>query len=1101
MVLGSHAMDFTFKHYNSEHGLSQITILSIFEDSDGFIWIGTRNGLNFFDGHEFTRFFNNPWEDNSLSNNVVNAITADKNGVLWIGTEAGLCSYNKEFHQFNRYDLKELYKGGWNITSLQFDDQGNLWIASNFGVHRMDRGSMEIYPVALLTNGPKIEDKHFYQIIKTTIGDVFLAGASGLYKVDPNRLNTVIKQSYSFHEQVLDFAESIAETPDGKLLVSSQSKLWEVNPQNFEARIFNNQYKGLSFGSRNIIVLDQSTAWVGSYDGVFILDYENGQYIHRLHHIGDDHLSLSDNSVHGMLRCVNGDIWIGTWSGGLNYYSPYQNIFDVFQHSVKNPEYTLNSDIINSFAEGPDGKLYIATGRGGLNIYDESTGTYQYVLTNLNIRRLLFEDESTLWLGTYYNGIVKYDIQTRQSKFYKHQKGDQAIIPANTNHALLKDKNGTIWIGSWNRLYRYDPEKDHFVRYAYKVADINDYHTIEQIIEVGNNLWLITNTGIQVFDPANQKFIRRHQYEPGDRNGLPGDVLFHATIDKTNKLWIAGQGGISYYIPESQSFYTLTVEDGLPSNMPVCLVVDDANNLWISSAHGLSVLNQVNMRFRVFDQTNNLQSYTFREGSCYRCKDGTLYFGGMNGYNKVDPRAVKVDPNKPRIVITDLKLFNKIISPENNPILERSISELDTLVLDYFENVITLDYVAVDYSEPYKNQYAYMMEGFETEWNNVGKLRTATYTNLAPGTYVFKVKASNGDGIWNDQGKSLVIKIIPPIWLTNWFRVMMVLTIVFGVTLFYKLRVRTYKRNQVLLKQTVSDRTRELQEINEQLGEKNEQVLEQKEEIEAQRDSLKETLRHLEQTQEQLVESEKMASVGTITAGLAHELNNPLNYIVGLSDPIKRDLQDVLENVREDKKEESKELIEEINNLLDSIADGAKKAATIVKNLLDISPRGPKSDNQLFSVNEIISATTLLISKTNPNAEIKVELKDQIQIYGNQVEINQVLINMIHNGLDAIPAEKKAIVEVTGEKGSDSYLLSIRDNGIGMSHEIMQKIFDPFFTTKPPGHGTGLGLYISYSIIKKHGGKIDVASTENEGTTFTIRLPLPSSSQVLKKAN
>lgn len=1096
------AKDFTFKHYNSEDGLSQISILAIHEDQDGFMWFGTRNGLNYFDGHKFTSYFTNPWDANSLPNNVINAITSDDKGILWIGTEAGLCSYDKEFNKFTRYDLKELYKGGWNIASLQFDRNGDLWIGSNFGIHRLQMNTGEVNAVSILAKGPKFKDLHFYSIIEDQDKEIWLAGAPGLFKADLERRNVVIRQAYSFEGETLDYAESIAEIATNKLLVSSKSKVWVVDTKNFKSYTINNNFKGqLDFESRGILNVNDSIAWVGSYAGVMMLDYKNGEYTRWLKQNKDDHLTLSDNSIHSMTLCKNGDIWVGTWSGGLNYYSPYQNIFDVFQHSVKNPTYTLNSDIINSFTEGPDDKIYVATGRGGVNIYNRETGKYEYVLTDENVRRVMFDDERTLWVGTYYNGVIKYDIQTKKSYYFNQQSGDNAIIPASTNHALFKDDNNDIWVGSWNRLYKYNRESNDFTRYSYKVADINDYHIVEQIIKVGSYLWLITNTGVQVFDPEFEKFVKNYRYQEGNRDGLPNDVLFHAIKDRTDKVWIASQGGLSYFIPSTESFYTLTVDDGLPSNMPVCIQVDNSNNLWISTVNGLAMLNQVNMEFRLFDQTNNLQSYTFRESSCFKCKDGSMLFGGMSGYNQFDPDRVKVDPNEPNIVITDLKLFNKIISPEDNPILTRSISKLDTLVLDYYENVVSLTFVAVDYSEPYKNQYAYMMEGFETEWNEIGNSRTATYTNLEPGTYSFKVRASNGDGVWNNKGTTLVVKVIPPIWMTNWFRVMMILLVIFGAVLFYKLRVRYYKQYQVLLKRTVNDRTKELRSINEQLGEKNEEILEQKEEIENQRDSLTETLRHLEKTQEQLVESEKMASVGTITAGLAHELNNPLNYISGLSNPIKRDLKDILENVKDDKKVESEELIIEIYNLLDSMSDGAKKAATIVKNLLDISPRGPRGDNQLFNVNEIINATTLLIRKTHPETEISVDLKDPIEVYGNQVEINQVLINMIQNGMDAIPKEKLGKLEITGKKLLDSYRITISDNGRGMSGDLIQKIFDPFFTTKDPGQGTGLGLYISYSIIKKHGGKIEVDSAEEHGSTFIITLPLPSPAHELKKAN
>ncbi len=1088
---------YPFKHYNTENGLSQISILSIYEDMDGFLWFGTRNGLNFFDGHQFEIFYSDPWDENSLKNNVVNTITGDSSGLLWIGTESGLCSYNKEFHQFERFDLNGLNRIEWNISSIAFDNDDNLLITSNLGIHFLDRKTGNIAPVVVEID-PDQSDYHMYCHHKDDNGNIWFGGANGMYKVNMVR-RTTTKQNISFNNQELKSVESIERQGD-VLFLSTGKEIWKVNAVTFETiSVINNEFQGEIFESRKMLLLPDDKLWVASYKGVFSLDLESLEYTSRMYHSSDDPRSLSDNSVHAMHLGKNADIWVGTYSGGLNYYSSYQNIFDLHQHSINNPNYSINSNIVNAFEEDSNGILYIATGRGGLNVYNPSTEQYDYLFEELNIRNLYLENDSWLWIGTYYSGIVKMNLKTRETIYYN--SFDSGIIPRNTNHITYQHSNGEIYVASWNKLYLFNSETNRFTQYSHRVSDENDFHIVEKILEVEGDLWLITNAGIHVFNTSKKKFVKEFRHEKGNRNTLPSDVLFWGIIDNNGKIWISSQGGLSYFIPESSTFRTFTTKDGLPSNMLVCMQVDESNNIWISSINGLSVLNQETMKFRRFDQTNNLQSFTFRERSCFKCNDGSLIFGGMNGFNKFQPSAIKHDPNPPDIKITDLMLFNKVISPENNPILERSITRIDTLNLHHFENVIKLSYVAIDYSEPYKNQYAYMMEGYEKEWNYVGTQRTATYTNLAPGEYTFRVKASNGEGTWNEEGTSLSIIIIPPFYQTAWFQSSMIAIIVLGAFAFHKIRLRHHKRAKVHLKNTVAERTLELKLMNTELERKNEEINEQKEEIEAQKDNIEETLRDLQQAKDQLIESEKMASIGILTAGLAHELNNPLNYIAGMADPIKQDLEELTEQIDPSKSDTANELITEIRNLLSMMVDGAQKATSIIRNLLDISPRGPEGVDRLFNLNEIVSATASLISKSNQKIAINVDLKDSIDIIGNQVEVNQVIINIIQNAMDALDSTDHPTINIVGTKSLDSFELSISDNGEGMAPEEYQKIFEPFYTTKAPGKGTGLGLYISYSIIKKHGGKISVESEEGKGTTFIINLPFPAEDQELKQAN
>lgn len=1087
--------EYRFKHYTSDHGLSQITILSLYEDEHGYIWIGTRNGLNRFDGYDFQVFFSDPWDKNTLSNNHINSLTGDGNGTIWIGTSNGLTAYDQRTRVFTRYQPDQIPEDQtWSVQSLMMDKDDNLWVSSASGLYVLRTGSDELARIEVIKEVNEVTSDYFLGSVQTSDGDLWFGGHNGLMKLVEENGKPALRRIEIRHGlRLMASVNALYQDRPGELWVSEYSYVWRVNLDDLHAEATENRYvfDGVhaSFESRGgFIRQDDHHIWVATYSGPILIDTRSLKYVDRLYHDPDNPLSLSDNSIHSMLVSSRNDVWLGSYSGGLNYYSSHQNTFEVFRNSPANSN-SLNSDIINGFEEGPDGQLFVGTSRGGLNSWERKGNVFTSEQEHLNIRHLLMDGDH-LWIGTYFDGLIKKNIRTGQYTFYKNDPSGKGIDHVYSQYSTLLDHENNLWAGAWNVIYKFDRSTDTFKRYEFQVQDPNAFQIVHHLLQVGEDIWVISNSGIHVFNLPTEKFTRRYQHESANKNSLPTNELNWGITDRKGKIWIASNVGISYFEPETESFQTLTPKDGLPSNMVVCLLADDNNNIWISTANGLTILDQQTMSFRNFSKSNNLQSTTFRNGACYTCQDGSLLFGGSNGFNRIDPTRLRSDPNPPRLVINDLTVFNKPIIPGEGSLIRQDIRYLETLQLPHDQNVFTLTYGAITFLDPDKSEYAYMMEPFESEWNQAGKKRSATYTNLEPGTYTFKVKASNGDGIWTEQPSQLTIVIVPPFWMTIWFQTLMVILVLGMIHLGYYLRIRGVRRNQAVLQRMVDARTRELSEANGELEEKNHEIQAQSEELQAQRDSLEETLSNLQKTQTQLIEAEKMASIATLTAGLAHELNNPLNYIGGMTEPIRRDLKEIEKRMDPDDRSALNDVFNEIERLLDNTTDGVNRATAVVRGLVSISPQGRNlRKNEEFELNEMITSTLSFMEKSSQHIEFKVQLDGILTVKGSKVEINQVLINLVENGIDAVKGKERAKIELVGKVDEDNVMLEVRDNGIGLPEAHQSHIFEPFFTTKSPGMGTGLGLYIAYSIIKKHQGDLQVKSVPGNGTTFTIVLP------------
>jgi signal transduction histidine kinase len=492
----------------------------------------------------------------------------------------------------------------------------------------------------------------------------------------------------------------------------------------------------------------------------------------------------------------------------------------------------------------------------------------------------------------------------------------------------------------------------------------------------------------------------------------------------------------------------------------------------------LSKFNPKTGEFTNFDKSDGLQNNEFNSAACYKTSDGEMLFGGINGFNIFHPENISKNSVIPSVVFSDLKIINKKVYFGDQSPLEKSIVTSNEINLSYHDYIFSIEFAALSFISPHKNKYAYKLEGFDKDWISTDyKNRLATYTNLEGGTYIFRVKASNNDGVWNENGASIIINITPPVWKSWWFRILLFLIVFISAIIFYRLRINAIKTQKDFLEKTVREKTREVVAQKSELEAINEELSASNHELQNQREELKSTLQILQNAQLQIVQSEKMASLGILAAGVAHEINNPLNFIQGGIEGLEMYFQQNL-----------KDHLPEVNTFINGIQVGLERAASIVTSMSHYSRNDTKGKSDC-NIQTIIENCLVILQNQIKNriAVFKDFCPEPLIVHGNDGKLHQAMLNILANSVQAINDEGN--IKITTWKENKKIIITVEDNGCGISSENLTKIFDPFFTTKEPGKGTGLGLAITYTIIKEHQGTIEFDSKPGTGTTIKITLP------------
>ena len=791
-----------FAHISLEEGLSQSIIEQITQDRMGFMWFATEDGLNRFDGYRFTLHKNVPGDPESLSYNELKALCEDREGNLWIGIfSSGLNRFDPKTEKVVRYqhDVAQPDSlGADTVRSILEDSSGRLWVGTEGGgldLFDRDNGTFVHHRADPDASGA-ISHDDVRAIFQDRDGVLWIGtNGGGLNRFDADRgLFTAYRHSAEDPDSLSDdrvFA--IHEDHTGILWVGTYGgglDAFDRTTGRFTHHA-SDPADRTTLGSNLVKSLcedHEGTLWVGTDGGGLSRFHRDSRTFSRYRHDPTNPYSLSADRVYAVYEDRSHVLWVGTYGGGLNYFDVSRKKFNRFGNDPDDDN-SLSHNIVWSFHEDPDGVLWVGTDSGGLNRLDRSTGRWRRFThrpddpTSLshNTVRVVFGDrEGRLWVGTHGGGLNRLDRETGRFTHYRHDPDDPASLGHDELRSISQDSSGSIWIGTFGAgIDRLDTATGEFTHFRHDPDDPASlsHDFIRFIFEDSRGaLWVGTQGGgLNRLDPGSSEFVH-YRSDPDDPTSISTDHVFAVHEDESGTMWFGTfGGGINRLDRKTGRFKRYREADGLAADSVYAMLEDHLGTLWISTTKGLSRFDPVTELFRNFDVRDGLQSNEFNGGSAYRSAKGELFFGGINGFNAFFPHQIRINSEVPKVVVTDIQLFNRSIGVgeivDGRVLLENPITSTDHIELSHRDNVVTLEFAALHYSSPGKNLYAYRMEGFSDDWVSVSAdRRFATFTDLRPGHYLFSVRGANSDGFWNDVATSLAITVKPPFWATWWFR-------------------------------------------------------------------------------------------------------------------------------------------------------------------------------------------------------------------------------------------------------------------------------------------------------------------------------------------
>ncbi|MES2455429.1 MAG: two-component regulator propeller domain-containing protein [Bacteroidota bacterium] len=1058
-----------FSRLDLSNGLSHNQVNTIFKDEKGFLWFGTLAGLNRFDGYQVKVFKHDPRDTTSLSDDCILNIYQLPDQHLYLETRSGANVYDQKKQRFIR-DLKSYLKTlNINTNVIQDilkDDSGNYWFnAVRDGIFKYEPGKRRTTHFRSGGFGPhEIGKQAISSLQKDKAGQIWI-----IYR--DKRIALLNPVTGKIHQQILAFQlNKPSEFQDFKMFIDNDGDFWiyTVNIQrgiDYYSRRTNNRRfldKGAGALNNNLIngILQdaQGQIWIGTdHGGINLLDKKDFS-VRFLTHEEDDPKSVGQNSILSLYKDPSGIIWVGTYKKGVSFYHKKILKFPLYRHRYNKPN-GLTYDDINRFVEDQSGNLWIGTNGGGLFYFNRKTGQFKQYrheqgnpnsLTNDIIVGLFIDKAQQLWIGTYLGGLDRFD--GKNFKHYKHKDSDPKSLADDRVWDIMEDGKNRLWVSTLGGgLDLLDRSTGAFTHH--KVGQSNSLHSNFiscAITDTKGNIWIGTSDGLDQMT-SNGKFIH-YQNEPGKSNSLINKVIYDLMEDSHGYIWIATRDGLSRLDPKTRSFRNFEVKDGLTEMATLKILEDNNQNIWVSTANGLFAVTvspnkagDFSYTFRKYDEHDGLQGSAFNANAGYKTRAGELVFGGANGFNLFQPATIKNDNSKPGIIFSDFQIANKSIGIGERlggrVLLNKAISFTDSLKLSYDQNGFTLEFAALNFFDAQAIRYRYKLEGFDQHWQELqGNNRRATYTNIDPGNYVFKVISTNASGKWLDNAANLEISIPPPFWRTWLAYVVYALIVVITLLLI---------------------RRRGIQRIR------------------------KEFLLQQERQQARRMHELDMLKIKFFT-NMSHEFRTPLSLII-------TPLEKLIRQAREQDKQP-----------LIMIQRNGRRLLNLVNQLLDfrrmevqeLSLHRRPGDIVQF-IRELSFSFTDEAEKKHIHFSFQTSRNSLITLFDHD-KIERILFNLLSNAFKFTP--EAGLVEVKLEDGQDfkhnpELILRVSDSGIGVPEDKQDKIFERFFQSITPdsivNQGSGIGLSITKEFVKLHDGEISVKSRQGGGSVFTVVLPLP----------
>lgn len=1107
-----------FQKYTVNEGLSQNIVEAILQDSEGFMWFGTQDGLNRFDGKNFKTFYFKIDDTSSLSNNYVKTIYEDLNGDLWIGTYGGGINKFDKRHSFQRYQHhpEDAQSISDNVANVVYQNTPEyLWIGTKEGLNKMHirTGTFEHF-FQEEGNKQSLTNNVIYSISKSTEAFKIWIGTKAGLNLFNLKTGRVEWSVLTFRGNSLDIRDLYLDDAGSLWIGTKGEGLLILDPHQQELRAIKLESTNLQAKYiRKIYPNDQGSIWVGTFgEGLFFLNNKEEVAFHFTKN--NKQRSISNDRIVQIYQDATANFWIGTHGGGLNAFNLKAKKFNHYLPNIDRPN-SLSNAAVNYIFEDKQGEIYVATDAGIDRVKDTTSGnlTFENIISSgsnsLDNRGwLLFEDSrDILWVGLWNYGLSRYDRKTGELASFTHDPNNPHSIASNFVESIVEDSLGNLWIGLiGGGLDYFDYQLKKFKHYKNDNSEENSLsndrvHALTY--DNDGDLWVGTDFGLDKYNPKIDGF-EHYRYQSSDSLSINYNIVRVVFKDSFGSLWIGtGGGGISKILKSEGGkvyFKHYTTKDGLPNNNIAAIVEDQNHHLWITTYQGMVRFNPVTEEFRSYTTIDGLQGQEFIRRAAKVTSDGRIFVGGYNGLNVFDPNEIEDSNYEPAVRLIAVDIFN------NNKERRRIESADVKLKLNHNDYLVSFEVSVTDYTSINKNKFAYRLEGFDNEWIDNANRRHFSYTNLPAGDYKLKVRATNSDGIWSKQMMEVELSVIPPFWETLWFQVLAVLLGLLFIFIYVRWRIYALRKSKDRLQTLVGKRTHEVELTNKKLIEEQLVVNEQKDQITSQHEEIVKQNKIIQQQNDELKLSnlqleevvdartkelreanrELFASnheLDTFFYRAAHDLKGPVSTIQGLTYLALKEHPD-----------------KHMKLYLEKMDDTAKRMSGILFNLQKINKiKHTTAEATLFKITDLIEDA--LEDNIPDNADkdqfIQYQLKgitEQTEIYSDYVLLKIIFSNLFSNALKfSMPGEKTEVnIHFELNEESKQYRFIFEDFGVGIKKEYRDKIFDMFFIATDRNPGSGLGLYSVKMAVKKLGGSILVDPSFEQSSGFLLQLPFPT---------
>lgn len=1030
---------YSFRHFDINNGLSQNTVHCIFQDRQGFMWFGTKDGLNRFDGTSFKVFRFSPTEN--LRDNVFHRIVQDKQDNIWVGTEEGVYIYDPRLEKFERFDLKTSdEKSIYGIVSDMIQDyDGDIWISvEEKGVFHYDIVSEKLshFSMPIRPDGMAM-----VSLCAGKEGDIWVFPYNlpvlRINKKTGNVSEFKLKDDPNLFNETGEIWKVQADEYNQLLIASSTKGFFSVNTVNKTHRpLVEKDSYGQPIFVRCFARIDPNTFWIGSESGLYIYDIPSGK-VQNLRRDNAISTSLSDNAVYSIFKDREGGIWVGTFFGGVNYYSSENNSFELFYPlSGVNK---MKGSRVREFCQDPDGKLWIGTEDNGLNLFDPQRGEFlplpkplQSIYTNIHA---LYADGDYLWVGTFSKGLNRYHLKTGKLTTYTHNDAPNSISH-NSTFAICKDRQGKLWIGNLSGLDIYNYDTDDFT----PIPHLQGMFIQDIFEDTDGKIWVCTfGKGLHRYDPATDTW-KTFLYNAANLQKSPFNKLTSVFEDSRRRLWVTTEGGGFYLFDrEKEDFVIYNTSNGLANNVVYQMVEDDAHKLWLSTNGGLVRFDPETGIFRTYTVDNGLRTNQFNYKSSFKADDGTIYFGSLEGFVRFNPSDFKEPAHIPSIVFTELYVNNKPAVPlgKDSPLTE-SICYAKKIRLNYRQNSFSIRYAVLDFSNTYPVKISYKLQGFNKEWIEANPSEPLIFSNLNPGKYKLAIRLDDNTDIEsNSSFRTIDIEVLPPFWLSGWAYLIYFLLAVgclFWLISYLRARQRRLQSEQMAVFRQQKER-------------------------------------------------ELYQSKIDFFTNVAHEIKTPLSLI-------KAPLDYVLM---------SEKVSDTVRDNLQIMSRNTDRLLNLTNQLLDF--RKTESEAYLLNpetqnVSQLIRDTYLLFTSlaTRRNIHFQLDLpRNEIFVRLDKEAFLKIVSNLVNNAMKYCDSYVKLSAFTTENDGKPEFHLVVENDGDLIPSHFKDEIFKPFIhidkQTDKTTTGIGIGLALSRSLAELHNGTL-VLEESDEVNRFHLTLPM-----------